>query len=55
LIIVAHVCNPKYLGGRDQENHGLMSAPTKKVSKTPNSTNTPGDMVHVYILAMWEA
>jgi hypothetical protein len=23
LVLVAHVCNPRYSGGRDQEDHGL--------------------------------
>jgi hypothetical protein len=26
--LVAHACNPSYLGGRDQEDHGLKPGPS---------------------------
>jgi hypothetical protein len=39
--LLAHTCNPSYLGGRDQENHGLKLAwanssqdPILKISNT---------------------
>jgi hypothetical protein len=32
--MVAHACNPSYLGGRDQEDHGLKPAPGKIVRET---------------------
>jgi hypothetical protein len=28
-VLMAHACNPSYLGGRDQEDHGLKSAKAK--------------------------
>jgi hypothetical protein len=37
---VAHACNSRYLGGRDQEDHGLKPAwansSWKSISKMPN-------------------
>jgi hypothetical protein len=36
---VAHTYNPRYLGGRDCQDHSLKVAWTKKVWKTPISTN----------------
>jgi hypothetical protein len=27
-VVAAHACNPSYLGGRDQKDHGLKSAQT---------------------------
>jgi hypothetical protein len=36
---VAHICNPSYSGGRDQEDHGSKPAPANSlydpISKTP--------------------
>jgi hypothetical protein len=37
LDMVAHTCNPIYLGGRDQKDHGLRSAQVKS-SRDPIST-----------------
>jgi hypothetical protein len=34
--LVAHTCNPSYLGGRDQEDHGLRPARAKKKKTTKN-------------------
>jgi hypothetical protein len=32
--VVAHTCNPSYLGGRDQEDCGLRPAQAKKLLKS---------------------
>jgi hypothetical protein len=42
--VVAHVCNPSYLGSRDQEDQGLRPA-WQKISETPISTNKLGRVV----------
>jgi hypothetical protein len=38
-MLVAHACNPSYLGGRDQENCGLKPAPGKLVQETVSQKN----------------
>jgi hypothetical protein len=43
-VLLAHVCNPSYSGGKDQEDHGWKPAWGKldPVSKIPNTKRTGG-------------
>jgi hypothetical protein len=43
--MVAHVCNPSYLGGREQEDRSLRPAPAKSLPDTI-STNKFGVVAH---------
>jgi hypothetical protein len=47
---VAHICNPSYLGGRDQEDHSLRSALAKS-SQDPISTNSG---IYLSFQATWQ-
>jgi hypothetical protein len=40
--MVAHTCNPSYLGGWDQENRGLR--PAQENSSQPHLQNDPSKM-----------
>jgi hypothetical protein len=44
--LVAHVCNPIYWGGGDQEDHGWRLVPQQKISETP--TNRLGVVMYAY-------
>jgi hypothetical protein len=39
VLLLTYTCNPNYLGGRDQEDHGLRSAQAKKVHEAHISTS----------------
>jgi hypothetical protein len=43
--MVVHTYNPSYLGGRDQEEHGLRTSLGKNMQK--NHANKPGMVVHI--------
>jgi hypothetical protein len=36
--MVAHVCNPSYLEGRDWEDHSLRPSEAKKITRPPTHT-----------------
>jgi hypothetical protein len=48
--MVAHLCNPSYFRGSDQENNGLRVV-RQKVSETLISTNNSSMLVHAYNLS----
>jgi hypothetical protein len=45
--MVAHVCNPRNFGGKDEKDHNLTSAQAqKKITETPTSISKLGIVVH---------
>jgi hypothetical protein len=45
-VLMAHACNPSYLGGRDQEDHGSRPAWAKSSQDPHLNQSKPGMMVH---------
>jgi hypothetical protein len=53
---VAQICNPSYLGGRDQEDHGLLEAgPGKKLCKTLSQPMAGCGSACLSFSAIWES
>jgi hypothetical protein len=48
--MVAHACNPSYLGGRDQET-AVQGQPGQKVIEIPIPINELGIVIHIYNLS----
>jgi hypothetical protein len=50
---VAHICNPSYLGGRDQEDHSLrpVQAKSKTLTQKYATQKTAGRVAQVVELA----